>query len=153
MHVRCTSSTRARPPRRTLWGPALDEVCTRLSAYLDILPAPPRRAWVAPLDEGCNCTWPRKLYIVEIESRQTSRDVISGQSCPLKLWEEASKLVCLLACGRTLKYFLHQNFACNMRRDPCGGKILSLLPRGALLTPNLPSNNEVLHEFLRLIQR
>ena len=26
--------------------------------------------------------------IVEIESRQTSRDVISGQSCPLKLWED-----------------------------------------------------------------
>ena len=26
--------------------------------------------------------------IVEIESRQASRDVISGQSCPLKLWED-----------------------------------------------------------------
>ena len=68
--------------------------------------------------------------IVEIESRQASRDVISGQSCPLKLWEDFEVLP---SSEHVIIKTLHAT---------CGilDKILCHLPRErrANLTPNLP---------------
>ena len=57
--------------------------------YLAILPAPPRRAWEAPLDEGCNCA---------CRVRRTRASPISRRS---------KNEVCALPCVGTARVIAH----------------------------------------------
>ena len=100
--------------------------------------------------------------IVEIESRQASRDVISGQSCPLKLWEDFEVLPSYMCTSKLSKQAMCTSKLCmqHARRDPfvsfvsfVSRSCVFCRVRGPSHSQPASSNNEVLHEFLRLIQR
>ena len=67
--------------------------------------------------------------IVEIESRQTSRDVISGQSCPLKLWEDFEVLPSYMCKSKLSKQAMCTSKLCMQHAaGSLWDKILCLLP-------------------------